>query len=125
MALDSPVTLRLFLVADKFTTLRLSIFICKVGLMVRASPSLVTEMMQYSEMHALGTQYVEMARVHAVASQIPPDSAGPGMVEEIQVYPEWLQEVKEEEGPLASASCHLISSSMSGQTHLEAEGERM
>lgn len=73
-ALESLVTLRLFLVADKFTTLRLSIFICKMRLMVIASISLVIEMMQYSEMPVLGTRYVEMPRVHAIASQIPPDS---------------------------------------------------
>lgn len=76
-ALDSLVTLCLFLVADKFTTLRLSIFVCKMGLMVIASPSLVIEMVQYSEMPASGIQYVEMASVHAVASQIPPDSEHP------------------------------------------------
>jgi hypothetical protein len=42
--------------------------------MVRASSSLAVEMMQYSEMHVLDTQYVEMARVRTIASQMPPDS---------------------------------------------------
>lgn len=56
----------------------------------------------------LDSQNVEMAESIPQPVRSTRLRAGPGLAEETQAYPDWLQEAKDWEGPLAGTSCHPL-----------------